>query len=445
MLEDLGVDDLNGVFDTIPQSLRLGRPLDLPEGMSEFDVVEEMESLANKNGVGGRPLVSFAGGGAYDHDIPAAVRALGSRSEFVTAYTPYQPEVAQGVLEALFEFQTLIARLSGLEVANASLYDGATALVEAVNLACAATGRRRILVSEAINPHYLETVATFAKGTGVVIEGFGLTDGLTSASMLEDSQLGDDVAAVIISNPNFFGAYEDVASLAARAKLAGALLIQIYDPISVSLLASPGALGADVAVAEGQPLGIPLSFGGPYLGLFSVNASYTRLVPGRLVGTTRDASGRLGYVTTLRTREQDIRREKASSNVCTNQTLMAVQSTIYMSWIGKEGFRELGATCVSRAHSLAEQLCAIEGVSLLTTEFFREFTISLPVKASALRERLVEDGYLAGVLPSVAQSAAIGGEALILTATERRSEAEITRFVTAFAEAVRELSSVGGH
>jgi glycine dehydrogenase subunit 1 len=444
MLDDLGVADIDGVFDTIPESLRLRRPLNLPEGKSEFDVVEELEALASKNGINGRPLISFAGGGAYDHDIPAAVRALGSRSEFVTAYTPYQPEVAQGVLEALFEFQTLIARLSGLEVANASLYDGATALVEAVNLACAATGRRRILVSDAINPHYLETVTTFAKGTGVIVERFGLAEGLVSASMLDDAQLGEDVAAVIISNPNFFGAYEDVAGLAARTKRVGALLIQSYDPISVSLLASPGALGADVAVAEGQTLGIPLSFGGPYLGLFSVNAKYTRLVPGRLVGTTHDASGRLGYVTTLRTREQDIRREKASSNVCTNQTLMAVQSTIYMSWIGKQGFRELGATCVSRAHSLAEQLCAIDGVSLLTPEFFREFTISLPVSAVALREQLVSDGYLAGVLPSTEQAAVIGQEALILTATERRSEDEIARFAQAFARAVQTLRSHGG-
>lgn len=431
MLEDLGLESLEEIFATIPSKLRLGRDLALAPGVSEFDILSRFEETAAKNLYQGKPLISFAGGGAYDHDIPAAVKALGSRSEFVTAYTPYQPEVAQGVLQALFEFQTLVSRLSGLEVSNASLYDGATALVEAVNLASAFTRSFHIVMSGGVNPSYRETVATFAKGTSVEIETLGLKGNLTTST--EDVAVAS-AAAVIVGYPNFFGAIEDLSAMRELADSLGALLIVVYDPISMGILRSPGGYGADVVVGEGQSLGIPLSFGGPYLGLFSAKADYLRLVPGRLVGETVDVAGRTAYVTTLRTREQDIRREKASSNVCTNQTLMAVQAAIFLSWLGKRGLVEFTKASMSATHYLATELQKIEGVTLLTKEFVREFTISIPQSAKVVLGALADRGFLGGVaVPKSLGASSEQGE-IVMTATEKRTKAEIDSFTQAFRE-----------
>ena len=326
MLAFLGLSSSDELFAAVPEALRLAvRPrrdgsagyLDLPDGLAESDVVAEMSRLAARNSA---DLVCFAGGGAYDHDVPAAVRALAFRSEFVTAYTPYQPEVAQGVLQALFEYQTMVARLAGLEVANASLYDGASAAVEAVNLAVAVTGRSEAWVSQGLNPTWRRAMRTFATGTGHDLVEPPLAGGTTAWP------LGGDAApaAVVVQQPNYLGCLEDLSQARQVADQNGALLVVAFDPVAAGLLRPPGAFGADVVVGEGQPFGTPLSFGGPYLGLFACRLAHVRRLPGRLVGETVDTEGRRAYVTTLRTREQDIRREKASSNVCTNQTLIAV-------------------------------------------------------------------------------------------------------------------------
>ena len=306
--------------------------------MSEPDVAWRLDDLAARNRPCGRDLVCFAGAGSYDHEIPAVVRSLASRSEFVTSYTPYQPEVAQGVLQAIFEYQTMIARLSGLEVANASLYDGAASLVEAANLAVAATGSPRVLCSQGVHPHWRRQLETFARGSGHEIDTVPLSRGVTAwHAVVDDGRVG----AVVVATPNFLGCLEDIGAAQAIAERLGARLVVCFDPVSAGLLSSPGDLGADVVVGEGQPFGTALGFGGPYLGLFACRLADVRRLPGRLVGETVDREGEHAYVMTLRAREQDIRRERASSNVCTNQTLMAVTAAIQLSWLGPAGLREV--------------------------------------------------------------------------------------------------------
>ena len=320
MLADIGLSSLDELFEVVPTALRLAQGLDVPPGLAEADVLAEMERLAVTNRTGS-DLICFAGAGAYDHEVPSATTRLTFRSEFVTAYTPYQPEVAQGVLQALFEYQTLIARLAGLPIANASLYDGGTAAVEAVNLAVAAKGRQTVWVSGGVHPHWRQVLTTFARGTGHHLVDVPLHEGTTNWAA---APAGDPPAALLLASPNYLGVLEDVRAARAAADEHGALLLVGFDPVSSGLLRAPGEDGADVVVGEGQPFGTPLSFGGPYLGLFSCRLEQVRRLPGRLVGRTVDTSGRPAYVTTLRAREQDIRREKASSNVCTNQTLIAV-------------------------------------------------------------------------------------------------------------------------
>src|SRR5437764_497485 len=328
MLEFMGLGSLDDLWSAVPEALRLAHGLDLAPGASEFDVLADMEAMAGRNRRAGPDLVCFAGGGAYDHEIPSAVRSLAFRSEFVTAYTPYQPEVAQGVLQALFEYQTLLCRLTGMEVANASLYDGASACVEAVNLAVAATGRQEVLLSRGLNPNWRQVLRTFAAGTGHSFAELDLDDGVTVLPA------GGEVAAIVVQQPNYLGCLEDLAAARRFADQTGALLIVAFDPVAAGLVRSPGDHGADVVVGEGQPFGTPLSLGGPYLGLFACRMQHVRRLPGRLVGETVDAGGTRAYVTTLRPREQDIRREKATSNVCTNQTLIAVACAVQLSWLG---------------------------------------------------------------------------------------------------------------
>ncbi|MBV9253939.1 MAG: aminomethyl-transferring glycine dehydrogenase subunit GcvPA, partial [Actinobacteria bacterium] len=352
MLAFVGLSSLDELFDSIPAALRLSEGLAVAPGLSEPDVMAEMTRLADANR-SGRDLLCFAGGGAYDHEVPAATRRLTFRSEFVTAYTPYQPEVAQGVLQALFEYQTLISRLSGVEVANASLYDGASATVEGINLAVAATGRQQVWLSHGVNPTWREVVHTFAAGTGHEIVDVPLADGLTA---WPDA---GEAGAVVVQYPNYLGGIESLAEARAAADRAGALLVVAFDPVAAGMLHSPGHFGADVVVGEGQPFGTPLSLGGPYLGLFACKLEHVRRLPGRLVGETVDVDGRRAYVTTLRTREQDIRREKASSNVCTNQTLIAVCCAIQLSWLGTTGLRELALRCARGTRYAREGLLAI--------------------------------------------------------------------------------------
>jgi glycine dehydrogenase subunit 1 len=435
MLASMGLSSLDDLFETIPGALRLvategsdgrARHLALPDGRSEFEVVDEMRRLAGRNA----ELVCFAGAGAYDHESPAAVRRLAFRSEYVTAYTPYQPEVAQGVLQALFEYQTVVARLAGLDVANASLYDGASACVEAVNLAVAASGRSTVWVSRGVHPRWRETMRTFAGGTGHRLVDVGLADGRTA---WPEGAEGEAPGALVVATPNHLGCLEDVAAARAVADAYGALLIVVADPVSAGLLRTPGSLGADVVVGEGQPLGTPLSFGGPYLGLFACRLDLVRRLPGRLVGETVDADGRRAYVTTLRTREQDIRRERASSNVCTNQTLIAVVCAIQLAWLGPAGIRELALRCARATRYTREALCAIDGVEpLVGAPVLREFAVSLPVDAETVVDRLAEEGFLAGV-PLADE---LGG-GLLVAATERRTRAEIDAYAAAFEKVVR--------
>lgn len=426
MLAAIGLSSLDDLFEVVPAAIRLAGGLDLPDGMSEFDTIDEMERLADRN-VFGRDLVCFAGAGAYDHEVPAAVRRVAFRSEFVTAYTPYQPEVAQGVLQALFEYQTMVARLTGVEVANASLYDGATACVEAVNLAVAATGNQTVWVSQGVHPHWREVVRTFAAGTGHDVVEVPVVDGVTRWP--ESGSAG----ALLVQYPNFLGCIEDVAAARSAADRAGALLAVAVDPVSAGVLRSAGSFGADVAVGEGQPFGTPLSFGGPYLGLFACSLKHVRRLPGRLVGETVDADGRRAYVTTLRTREQDIRREKASSNVCTNQTLIAVCAVIQMAWLGTSGLRELALRCARGTRYAREALLAIDGVEPVAgAPVLREFAVRTPVPAETVIDRMADEGFLAGV--------ALGeeyGGGLLVAVTERRTRAEIDAYTAAFGKVIR--------
>jgi glycine dehydrogenase subunit 1 len=421
MLGDLGLATLDELFDVVPEALRLASGLDIAPGLSEFDTADELERLAARNRT---DLVCFAGGGTYDHDIPSAVKRVAFRSEFVTAYTPYQPEVAQGVLQALFEYQTLVARLSGVPIANGSLYDGATACVEAVNLAVAATGRQEVWVSDGLFPTWRDTVRTYAVGTRHELVDVPLVDGRT-AWPAEGAP-----GAVLVQATNRLGCIEDLAEARAVADRTGALLLVAFDPVASGLLRTPGSYGADVVIGEGQSFGTPMSFGGPYLGLFACRQEHVRRLPGRLVGETVDVDGRRAYVTTLRTREQDIRREKASSNVCTNQTLIAVVCAIQLSWLGTQGLRELALRCARATRATREALLAVPGIEpLVSAPVFREFAVRLPLAPEVIVDRMAEEGFLAGV------PTAEGG--LAVAATERRTAAQIE----AYADAMRKVLS----
>ncbi len=433
MLGFLGLSGLDELYAVVPAAIRHAG-LDLPAAMSEADVVETLAVIGARNAAAGAGAVCFAGGGAYDHEVPAVVRALAGRSEFVTAYTPYQPEVAQGVLQALFEYQTMVSRLAGLEIANASLYDGAAALVEAANLAVAQTDNQRVVCSQGVNPRWLAVLRTFAKGTRHDVEIVALRDGMTDFGAVSDEPAG----AVVVGYPNYLGVLEDLDAAAAAARRTGALLIVSQDPIVASLVLSPGAHGADVVVGEGQALGSPLGFGGPYLGLFSCKQSHVRRLPGRLVGETVDVDGRRAYVTTLRAREQDIRREKASSNVCTNQTLMAVTAAIQLGWLGTDGLREVALNSARGTRYCHESLVAIDGVEpAARAPFVREFAIRTPLDAEVVIERLLDEGYLAGIaLREGFEGSDLDG-ALLVAVTERRTKSEIDGFAAAFSKAIR--------
>jgi len=427
MLATLGASSLDDLFADIPAEVRLDRPLAISAGISEMELVADMRALAARDR-SMDDLVCFAGRGAYDHYVPSIVWALAGRSEFYTSYTPYQPELSQGVLQTLFEFQSMICELTALEVSNASLYDGATALVEAVNMA-RGHGRDRVLVSAGVDPRLIQTLRSFGRGAGYEPEVFPLVEGRGGAPEVEA-----DVAAVVVQHPNVYGVLEPLRELFGRTHDGGARAVQVFDPLSLGVLAPPGELGADIAVAEGQGLGNHLNYGGPYLGLIAARMDDVRKMPGRIVGETVDVDGTTGYVLTLQAREQHIRREKANSNICTNQTLMAIAATIYLGWLGPVGLAELGRQCTSKAAYAAELLTAIDGVDLLfpAAPFFKEFALRLPHPAADVRDALLEHGFLAGVpLPEA------DGHAMVVAVTERRSRDEIDRFV----EALRQVLS----
>lgn len=434
MLDFLGLATLDELFSQIPVALRLAGGLSLDDGMSEPDVAARFALYGAANRGSTATMSCYAGVGAYDHEVPAVVRALANRSEFVTAYTPYQPEVAQGVLQAVFEYQTLVARLSGLPIANASLYDGASSLVEALNMAHGATGRSTMAISAGVHPHWRAVAATFARGTGHHVVEVPLRDGVTDWTSLHL----DDVAAVVAAYPNYVGALEDLTPARALATSHDALFIVGADPVAASVLKRAADWGADVFVGEGQVFGTALSFGGPYLGLFACAEAQVRRLPGRIVGQTVDSRGSRAFVTTLRAREQDIRREKATSNVCTNQTLMAVTAAIQLGWLGTRGLAEVATRCAQGAHYLFDELTTIGGVEAASTApFFREFALHLPTAASDVIESLAAEEILAGVaLDALDPDADDAERTLIVTVTERRTREDLDRYRQALAKAV---------
>ena len=448
MLAFLGLGSAEELFAAVPAALRLAGGLTMAPGEPEPDVLAHMESLADANRA--HRLVCFAGAGAYDHEVPPVVRALAGRSEFVTAYTPYQPEVAQGVLQAVFEFQTMAARLAGLPVANASLYDGASALVEAVNLGTAASGRQTVWVSAGVHPHWRRCLATFSRGSGHQLVEVPLEGGVTRWPGEPGEPVGpgaEPPGVLVVGYPNYLGCLEDLDAARRLADAHGALMVVAADPVAAGILRSPGEAGADVVVGEGQPFGTALGFGGPYLGLFCCTLAQVRRLPGRLVGETVDVQGRRAYVTTLRAREQDIRRERATSNVCTNQTLMAVTAAVQLGWLGTAGLAEVALRCARGTRYLREAVVAVDGVELLTgdTPVVRELALRTPVPAVTVVERMATEGYLAGV----ALDALIGADGdgsvtaddaahgLLVAVTERRTRAELDGYVAALDKAVR--------
>jgi len=437
MLDFLGLRSLEELFAHIPASVRLSAGLDMAPGMSEPDVAAMFAELTAMNVGTTANLTCFAGAGAYDHEVPPVVRALGSRSEFVTAYTPYQPEVAQGVLQAIFEYQTLVSRIAGLPIANASIYDGATSLVEALNMAGGATGRSKMLISAGVHPHWRAVARTFAFGTGHELVEVPLRDGVTDWSGVDAT----DVACVVSAYPNVLGVLEDLSVPEALAHANGALFVIAGDPVAAGALRTAGEWGADVFVGEGQPFGTALSFGGPFLGLFACTEAQIRRLPGRIVGETVDSGGRRSFVTTLRAREQDIRREKATSNICSNQTLMAVTAAIQLGYLGTEGLADVATRCAQGAHYLYEQLLRVPGVLAVSdAPFFREFAVRVPGEAKDVLAAMVGKGFLGGIALESLDPDHAGlvadqpQDVLIVAVTEKRTKNEIDAYVTALQE-----------
>ncbi|HYO63667.1 MAG TPA: aminomethyl-transferring glycine dehydrogenase subunit GcvPA [Pyrinomonadaceae bacterium] len=396
MLRGLGLSSADELFDSIPADVLLRRPLQTPAALSEIELLARFDEMAARNAAAARP--SFLGAGAYAHYAPTVIDSLISRSEFFTAYTPYQPEVSQGTLQAIFEFQTMVCQLTGMEVANASMYDASTAVAEAALMAERVTRRTRVVVSPALHPEYLRVTETYVAHAGIELVRAGL-DEATGRTSFADA-LDQTVAAVIVQSPNFFGCVEDLQELADAAHAVGALLVvAVAESMSFGLLRSPGACGADVVVAEGQSFGVPLSYGGPYVGLFATRERYARQLPGRLVGVAYDKEGRRGFVLTLATREQHIRREKATSNICTNEGLIALAATIYMTTMGRRGVQEAAAQCAQKAAHAARQISALEGYALpYSAPRFNEFVVRAPVEAAGLLRRLASEHNLTGGL-----------------------------------------------
>jgi glycine dehydrogenase subunit 1 len=394
MLEQIGLEQIEQLFEQIPEHLRLKERLGIGHALSEPETIEYFRELASKNA---SDYQAFLGAGAYSHFIPVIIDSLISRAEFFTAYTPYQPELSQGTLQSIFEFQTMICQLTAMEVANASLYDGSTALAEAVLMASRVTGRSKFIIADTVHPQYREVVSTYTKNIDIHTEYAGHTNaGTLDLGLL---QLDKGTAAVVVQSPNFFGCIEDLDAVSYAAHQAGALLIVVItEPISLGILKPPGQCGADIVVGEGQSFGVPLGFGGPYLGFFATLEKYTRQMPGRLVGQAYDGQGRRGFVLTLSTREQHIRREKATSNICTNQGLCALMATIYLAVMGRRGLQEVARQNLQKAHYAASQITALDGFDLeFSAPFFNEFVVRTPKRATDVLERLLASKIIGGV------------------------------------------------
>jgi glycine dehydrogenase subunit 1 len=433
MLETIGARSIEDLLTKIPAKARLSRPLALPPALAETELVRHLRTLASKN-ADAESAVCFLGAGAYDHYTPSPINHLILRGEFFTAYTPYQPEASQGTLRTIYEYQTMIAELTGMDVANASIYDGASSLAEAALMAHSVTGRNEIVLAAGVNPLYRQVVETYVDGAGL-----RLREGLSPEGVLDVDAarrvVGAKTAALVVQSPNFYGCLEDVAAAAELAHAAGALLVVVSDPVNLGVLEAPGRQGADIVVGEGQGLGVPLSFGGPYLGVFAAKQEFVRRMPGRLVGATVDLDGARGFALTLQTREQHIRRAKATSNICTNVALCALMATLYLSIVGKQGLVRVGELATAKAHYAAHTLASIPGVSLRFAQpFFKEFTLKLPKSPERVVAKLAKQGILAGLpLRSLDRKHA---DCLLVAVTEKRTKEEIDTFAEALGKAV---------
>ncbi len=419
LLAAIGLRTVDDLFDDIPDGFR-NPLLELPDPMSELEIQRELGELAAKN----RPLSSgpsFLGAGSYHHFIPSIVKALMTRGEFLTAYTPYQPEVSQGTLQVIFEFQTMISGLYGMEVANAGMYDGATSLAEAVLMACRVTRRQQVVVADSVAPAYRQVIATYCQAQGITID--------TVPAAQVGASVTEATAGIVAQYPNFYGGLDDLAALADAAHDDGALLVISADPLAMGMLRPPGAFGADIVTGEGQPLGIPPSYGGPYLGLFSCKQQYIRQMPSRLVGRTTDTQGRTGYVLTLQTREQHIRRERATSNICTNEALYALASAIYLAAMGRHGLRQVAELCYHKAHYAAQRIAELPGYSQAEAgPFFQEFVVSCPAPPEEINRQLMAQNILGGL--DVSDRFDNG---MLLCVTEMNPRSEIDALVDALA------------
>ncbi len=420
MLAAIGVDGIEDLFADIPPELRC-KGLNVPPGLTEQEVRAKIAALGEHNSSG---LISFLGGGFYDHFIPAALGAIVSRSEFYTSYTPYQPEISQGTLQAVYEYQSAICRLTGMEAANASLYDGGTAVYEAIMMALRITGRRKVIVDDTVSPIYRKMVRSYTSNLGIALLETPSDEGLPDRDAIAE-QIDDDTAAVIVQNPNFFGCLDDMTDLADMIHRRGGLLIVSCYPISLGLLKTPGQMDADIVVGEGQSLGMDVSFGGPYLGFMATRMKYVRKMPGRIAGRTVDAQGREGFVLTLQAREQHIRREKATSNICTNEGLCALTSLVYMSLLGKRGLQELGEVCVRKADCARSLLVKVPGVTMRFPRrwYFNEFVLNLPIAADKVIRGLFNRGLAAGF--PLGRYYPEMNNCLLVAVTEQRTKEEI--------------------
>ncbi len=439
MLKKIGVSKFEDLIEEIPESLRLKKPLSLDKGKSEFEVINMLRKLSAKN-KDSSEMICFMGGGAYDHYIPAGVDAIISRSEFMTAYTPYQAEVSQGTLQSIYEFQSLVCRLTGMEISNASMYDGASSTAEAVLMAVTQIKKKTVYLAPGLHPAYKAVIEAYTSGMNLDIQTLKEDDGLIEMSQLNNIDF-DDAACVIVQSPNFFGLIENIKSIGSYLSDKKAMFIVAANPMALTLLTPPGEAQADIAVGEMHVFGNGLNYGGPYIGYFAAQKKYMRRIPGRLSASTEDVDGEKGYVLTLQTREQHIRRDKATSNICTNQALCALASTVYMSLMGEDGIKTAAEESVRKAHYLAEKIAALPDVSLVYEgNFFNEFVVRLPMPADDFINLMEKENILAGVPLFWFDSERTND--LLIAVTEKRSKEELDAFIEAAAK-VTKSSKIG--
>ena len=426
MLKAIGVSSIEDLLRDIPVEVRLKKDLNLPEPLSELELLKEMKNLSSMN-ANTEDFISFLGAGAYDHFIPSVVSHILSRSEFYTAYTPYQAEMSQGFLQTIYEYQTMICELTGMEVANASMYDGASAMAEAALMGTRITKREEIIISSAVNPRYRKVLDTYLRGLKYPVKNIKWDNGITDIEKLS-MVISDKTAVVVIQNPNFFGSLEDVAAIIELAHRHGAVAIIVADPIALGILKTAGELGADIVVGEGQPLGIPLNFGGPYLGFFAARMEHIRKMPGRIVGATTDKDGNVGYCLTFQTREQHIKRERATSNICTNEALVALAATVYMAAMGKHGLRDVANLCLQKMSYAKNKIRELKGYTIpFSAPTFKEFVVKTTVPSEKIQERLYSEKIIGGLnlgtyYPELKDH-------ILLSVTEKRSRQDIERLI----------------